>query len=88
MVMAPDSITKKCDTAFRCRYIRDMLKRRSNSAVAAIAYDNFLYLLAEMEASFERGAVQWTAESAEAAQRRLVRVLADLSGIAIRLRAN
>jgi hypothetical protein len=65
-----------------------MRKRNPSSAVAVTAHENFLYLLAEMEASLQRGTIQWTAESAEAAQRRVTNLLADLGAIAVRLRVN
>jgi hypothetical protein len=86
MVMAPDYITKKCDISFVLRYIPRMPKRESGRATAIAAYDNFLYLLAGMEMSLERGTIQWTAESAEAAQHRLANVLAGVMVIAARLR--
>jgi hypothetical protein len=62
-----------------------MPKRKSDPAASATGYDNFLYLLSEMEASFARGNIQWTAASARAAQRRLVDVFAELGAIAVRL---
>jgi hypothetical protein len=64
--------------------------RRSNPKPAKAATDaahgNFLFLMAEMEASLVRGNIQWTAESAQAAQRRLVNMLAELGVIASRPR--
>jgi hypothetical protein len=63
-----------------------MPKRTPVTATAA--YDNFQYLLAEMEASLKHGAIQWTAESASAAERRLAKIFAEVVFIANRLRAN
>jgi hypothetical protein len=85
MVMAPDGITKKCDTVFILRYSSGMPKRVPSQAAAIAAYENFLYLLAGMEVSLERGTIQWTAESAQDAQRRLVHMFAELGVIAARL---
>jgi hypothetical protein len=63
-----------------------MPHRKTSTAVSVTAYDNFLCLLTEMEASLKRGTIQWTAESAETAQRRLANLLADVGAIAMRLR--
>jgi hypothetical protein len=62
-----------------------MSKRKPNPAARGAAYDNFLYLLAEMERTLERGTIQWTPASALAAQRRLVNMFAELGVIAIRV---
>jgi hypothetical protein len=67
----------------RRRYIPRMAKRKPDSAASIAAYENFLYLLAEMEASIARGRIYWTAESA---QRRLVNMFAELGVIAVVLR--
>jgi hypothetical protein len=48
--------------------------------------DQFLYLLAEMEAAVERGTIQWDAESAMSAQQRLDRLNAILRRIAAEIR--
>jgi hypothetical protein len=62
-----------------------MPRRRLDPTVAVAAYENFLYLLWEMETSLTRGTIRWTPETAQAARRRLVKVSADLSVIAARL---
>ena len=49
-------------------------------------HDQFLYLLAEMEAAIERGTIQWDAESAVSAQQRLDRLSAILRRIAAEVR--
>ena len=63
-----------------------MPHRKTSTAVSVTAHENFLYLLTEMEASLERGNIQWTVESVETAQRRLTNLLADVGTIAMRLR--
>jgi hypothetical protein len=63
-----------------------MRKSKPGRPARVTAYDNFLYLLTEMEATIERGGIRWTAESAEAAQHRLANVLADVVAIAVQLR--
>ena len=50
------------------------------------AHENFLYLLAEMEASLARGTIPWTADEVQPAKRRVANVFADLDAIATRLR--
>lgn len=70
------------------RHMRGMPKRRPDPAGEVTAHENFLYLLAEMEASIERGTIRWTAELAETAQRRLANIYADVAAIAVRLRIN
>jgi hypothetical protein len=45
-------------------------------------YDNFLYLLAELEQAIERNTIQWDAKSSISAQRRLDRLTAKLRRIA------
>jgi hypothetical protein len=45
-------------------------------------YENFLYLLAEMEAAIDRGTIRWSPETAKAAQRRLGRLFMRLDAIA------
>jgi hypothetical protein len=64
-----------------------MRKYKPGRAARATAYDNFLFHLGEMEAAIDRGGIGWTAETADAAQRRLANVLADVGVIAVRLRA-
>ena len=64
-----------------------MRKHKPGRAARATAYDNFLFHLVEMEAAIERGGIGWTAETADAAQRRSSTVLADVAAIAVRLRA-
>jgi hypothetical protein len=64
-----------------------MRKRKPGRAARATAYDNFLFHLMEMEAAIERGGIGWTAETADAAQRRLANVFADVGAIVVRLRA-
>ncbi|MGA9017243.1 MAG: hypothetical protein WB509_32500, partial [Acetobacteraceae bacterium] len=49
-------------------------------------HDQFLYLLAEMEAAIERGTIRWEAESAVSAQQRLDRLSAILRRIAAEVR--
>jgi len=65
-----------------------MPKRKPDPEVEAAAHENFFYLLAEMEASLERGTIPWTEESAQAAWRRLLNVFGELGVIAARLRHN
>jgi hypothetical protein len=60
--------------------------RAADQASAIAAYENFLYLPSEMEASLARGTIQWTAGSAQEAQRRSVNMFAELDVIAVRLR--
>jgi hypothetical protein len=62
-----------------------MPKRKTHPAAGDAAYENFLYLLAEMERALERGTIQWTPASAQSAQRRLVNMFAELGVIAVRL---
>jgi hypothetical protein len=65
-----------------------MPKRGPSQAVATAAYENFLYHLAAMEVSLEHRTIQWTAESAQEAQRRLVHMFTELGVIAARPRGD
>jgi hypothetical protein len=65
-----------------CRYTRRVPKRAPSQAAATAAYENFLYHLATMEVILERGTIQWTVESAQDAQRRLVHMFTELGVIA------
>ena len=47
--------------------------------------DNFLFLLAEMEAAVERGGIEWTAAIAVRARERLIAVTSEVAIIAERL---
>jgi hypothetical protein len=47
-------------------------------------YENFLYLLAEMEAAIERGTIRWPPETAKAARDRLGLLFIRLDLIATR----
>jgi hypothetical protein len=51
-------------------------------------YENFLYLLAEMERAIEQGTVAWSVASAEAAHHRLEKLSTELVRIASKLRVN
>jgi hypothetical protein len=62
-----------------------MPKPKTHPAAADAAHENFLYLLAEMERTLERGTIRWTPASAQSAQRRLVNMFAELGVIAVRL---
>jgi hypothetical protein len=44
-------------------------------------YENFLYLLAEMEKALERGSIDWPPGAAKAAQRRIARLFVQLDAI-------
>jgi hypothetical protein len=63
-------------------------KRPTKSATADVVYENFLYLLAEMEFALARQKIEWTIESAEAAQRRLEKLATELRAMAAKLRIN
>jgi hypothetical protein len=65
-----------------------MPKHTPEQATTVAFRDDFLRHLSEMEASLERGEIQWTLESAQAALSRVVNVLSDLGAIAARLRLN
>jgi hypothetical protein len=65
------------------RYIQGVPRRRP---VPTVALENFLYLLAEIEASLARGMIRWTPAAAREVQRRITNVLADVDAIAVRLR--
>ena len=62
-----------------------MSTRAPGPASAVAAYENFLYLLREIEVSIERGNIHWTEESAQSAQRRLADILAKVIVETIRL---
>lgn len=68
-----------------CRYIHRMPRRISNLAIGGPAYEDFLHLLSEMEASLDRGRVLWTAETADAARCRLENLVVRLATIERRL---
>jgi hypothetical protein len=61
---------------------------RRPKASAASAFESFLYLLTELEWVVDRGVIEWSAVSAEAAQHRLDKLSAELSRIASKLRVN
>ena len=44
-------------------------------------YENFLYLLTELERALERGAIDWPPGAAKAAQRRIARLFVQLDAI-------
>lgn len=55
------------------------------SAARTVVYDNFLYLLAEIEFALVRQVIEWTPEAAQAAQRRLEAHSAEPRDIVARL---
>jgi hypothetical protein len=63
-----------------------MSRRKSSAALSTAVYENFLYLLWEMESTIERNVIQWSTETAESARRRLENLASALDHIAIRLR--
>jgi hypothetical protein len=63
-----------------------MSKRHSSPAVSAAVYENFLYLLWEMESAVGRNVIQWSTETAESARCRLENLVSVLDHIANGLR--
>ena len=63
-----------------------MSKRNSGPAASAAVYENFQYLLWEMESAVGRNVIQWSTETAESARRRLENLASALGHIAISLR--
>jgi len=55
-----------------------------DSAGPSAPHDNFLYLLAELEATLERGSIIWPPGAAKAAQRRIGRLFMQLDAIITR----
>jgi hypothetical protein len=68
------------------RYLARIRKLKSSPAVPTAVYENFLYLLCEMESAVGRNMIQWSTETAESARRRLENLASALDHIAIRLR--
>jgi hypothetical protein len=69
------------------RYSQGMKIRRTVVRVEPLIdpptpYENFLYLLAEMEVAIERGTIRWSPETAKEARRRLGRLFIQLDLIA------
>lgn len=70
-------------------WYRGQMGKRSKAPVdVPTVYEIFLYLLAELEQAVDRGVIEWSAASAEAAQHRLDKLSAELSRIASKLRVN
>jgi hypothetical protein len=63
-----------------------MSKRDSSPVVSTAVYENFLYLLWEIESAVGRNVIQWSTETAESARRRLENLASALNHIAIGLR--
>jgi len=63
-----------------------MSKRNSGPAASAAVYENFQYLLWEMESAVGRNVIQWSTETADSARRRLENLVSALDHVAIRLR--
>lgn len=51
-----------------------------------IEYENFLYILAEIERTIGRGTIPWTVASAEAAHHRFAKLSAEMARVAGKLR--
>jgi hypothetical protein len=49
---------------------------------APAPYENFIYLVAELEAALDRRTIHWSAPSVRAAQQRLAKLSAELHQIA------
>jgi hypothetical protein len=63
-----------------------MSKRDASGAVSTAVYENFLYLLWEMESAIGRNVIQWSTEMAESARCRLEDLASALNHIVIGLR--
>jgi hypothetical protein len=58
-----------------------MSKHEPDSAARATPYENFLYLLSEIERALERGVIVWPSGAAKEAQRRIARLFIQLDAI-------